>query len=142
MRIYVAGPMTGIPQFNFPLFDEVAEALREAGEDVHNPAEMDDPSTRKEAMASKDGVLVGGMCNGHTWGDFLSRDVKIVADDTDGICVLPGWHKSKGARLEVFVAMQQDKPIYWWSVACKCKFGPMCYDEVLEAIEIGMGEWA
>ena len=39
--LYVAGPMRGIPKFNFPLFDEVAEALRHKGHTVINPADMD-----------------------------------------------------------------------------------------------------
>lgn len=103
MKVYVAGPMTGIPQFNFPAFDAAANDLRAVGHDVHSPAEMDDPATRAEAMASPDGAPGSGSANGETWGDFLARDVKLIADGgIETIFVLPGWQKSRGARQETF----------------------------------------
>ena len=112
MKLYVAGPMSGIPQFNYPAFIAAADKLRAAGHEVINPAEMDDPETKAEAMASEDGVLVGGTCNGETWGDFLARDVKIVADDVDGVVVLDNWFTSRGARLEAFIAVNCQKPVF------------------------------
>lgn len=103
-KLYVAGPMTGIPSFNFPTFDAAAAELRAAGYDVVSPAEMDDPDTRAAAMASPDGAPGTGSSNGETWGDFLARDVKLIADGgIEGIVVLPGWERSRGARLETFV---------------------------------------
>lgn len=105
MRLYVAGPMTGLPQFNFPAFDVAAKALREAGHEVTSPAELDDPEDRAAALASPDGHMHGGHHMNKTWGDFLSRDVKLLADGgLQGVVVLPGWDKSRGARLETFVA--------------------------------------
>ena len=109
---YLAGPMTGYPSFNYPLFDTVAESLRDSGYDIQSPAEMDDDATRAEAMASPDGRLDdAGMSSGQTWGDFLSRDVKLIADGCSGIILLPRWYESKGARLEVYVAMQCGYPV-------------------------------
>lgn len=105
MRVYIAGPMTGIPQFNYPAFIEAAGNLRAWGYEVFSPAEMDDPATAAAAMASKDGAPGSGSANGETWGDFLARDVKLLADDgIEAVVVLPGWHQSRGARLETFVA--------------------------------------
>lgn len=104
-HVYIAGPMTGLPQFNIPAFDRAAGYLRGAGFTVSSPAELDDPNTRAAALASPDGAPGTGSANGETWGDFLSRDVKLIADGgIEVICVLPGWQRSPGARLETFVA--------------------------------------
>lgn len=39
-RIYISGPMTGLPDFNFPAFHDAAARLRERGHEVANPAEI------------------------------------------------------------------------------------------------------
>lgn len=112
-KVYLAGPMTGIPKFNFPAFLEAAGKLREMGHEVVSPAELDMEDVSNTAMQSEDGKLSeDGTTSGHTFGDFLARDVKIVADEVDGVVCLPNWFKSKGARLEVYVALISDKPVY------------------------------
>jgi hypothetical protein len=113
VRLYIAGPMTGIPQFNYQAFISAAADLRSMGFDVVSPAELDDPEDRAAALASPDGkMLTYTAGTGKTWGDFLARDVKLLADDgIEGIFVLPGWEKSKGARLETFVGHLNGLPI-------------------------------
>lgn len=113
MRLYLAGPMTGHAQFNFPRFDAMAEGLRALGHEVQSPAELDDPATRAAALASKDGHPGSGSVNGNTWGDFLARDVKLVADGVDGVAVFHDWWTSKGARLEAYCAHLTGKPVFW-----------------------------
>lgn len=112
MKLYVCGPMSHRPQFNIPAFDAAAEALRALGHEVINPAEEDSPAVRAAALASPHGDPADLIPTGETWGDMLARDVKIVADGIDGVVVLPGWHASRGARLEVFVALLCCKPIH------------------------------
>lgn len=112
MKAYLANKMTGKPFFNYPWFDTAATDLRARGIDVQSPAEMDDPATRKAAMASPDGAPGSGVANGETWGDFLARDVKLIADGgIEAIIVGPEWTASKGAKLETFVAYQLGLPI-------------------------------
>jgi hypothetical protein len=112
VKVYIAGPMTGIPQFNYPAFDAAAADLRRQGFDVVSPAELDDPEARDAAMASPDGDLSAfDTQTGKTWGDLLARDVKLVADVVEGVVVLDGWERSRGARLETFVAELCSKPI-------------------------------
>jgi hypothetical protein len=84
--IYVSGPMTGLPDFNFPAFQEAAAALRAKGGVVVNPAELDGRDT-------------GPM----TWEDYLRRDIRALMDCTH-IALLPGWEGSRGARLEAHIA--------------------------------------
>lgn len=105
-RLYMAGPMTGIPQFNFPAFDRAASDLRARGYEIVSPAELDDPVDRAAALASPDGsALSYGTGVKKSWGEFLARDVKLIADDgIEGVVVLTGWENSRGARLETFVA--------------------------------------
>jgi hypothetical protein len=97
--------MTGLPQFNYPAFYAAADALRSMGMDVVSPAEMDDPIVQRASLASPDGNLNTIDTHGQTWGDFLARDVKLLADDgIEAVVALPGWANSKGARLETYVA--------------------------------------
>lgn len=112
-KLYLAGPMTGYPQFNFPAFADAARVLRAQGIEIISPAEMDEElGIAGQALASTDGKLVDGKIAGNTWGDLLARDVKIVADTVDGIAVLPGWERSKGAKLEITVALLAGKAVY------------------------------
>jgi hypothetical protein len=109
MKIYLAGPMSGYPQFNFPLFYKAAAQLRADGWNVVSPAELDadtDAEIPETALASVSGSHKD-LVPGHTWGSLLARDVKMLADDgIQGIVFLPDWQKSRGARLEAFTGTQ------------------------------------
>lgn len=99
-KYYLAGPMTGIPDRNFPAFHAAAARLRELGLEIISPAELE----------WEQGLPVeGDLPEGSTYGDVLGRDVKIVIDDVVGLILLPGWEKSVGARIEAFVALQTNK---------------------------------
>lgn len=103
---YLAGPMSGIPSFNFPLFHSAAAELRSQGLHIVSPAETDPPDVQAAAIASPDGKLSpDGKVASETWGDMLARDVKMLADELDGIVFLPNWTRSRGARLEAFVGI-------------------------------------
>lgn len=98
MKCYIAGPMSGLPQSNFPAFDAAAAALRDRGYEVVSPAELDNAHDRAIALAD--------LPPTKTWGDFLARDVKLIADGgIECIVLLPDWYKSRGARLEAFIGL-------------------------------------
>ena len=101
MKVYVAGPMTGIPAFNIPAFDAAAQVLRARGFEVVSPAEVDGPVTREVLLQSATGDHAD-LPQTESWSFYLARDFRILADDgIDAIVTLPGWKDSKGARCEV-----------------------------------------
>ena len=113
LRYYIAGPMTGYPQFNVPLFDKVATQLRKDGLNVTSPAELDSAPMRALALASETGDVRDVISEG-TWGDCLARDVKMLADELDAIILLPKWEASRGAILEAFVGLLCGAEFFVW----------------------------
>lgn len=101
---YLAGPMSHLPQFNYPTFFRVANALRNSGFTIISPAEQDTEEQLELILASEDGDITKIPQVG-TWADFLAHDVKLIANEVSGIMLLPGWQKSSGARLECFIAL-------------------------------------
>lgn len=83
---YVAGPMSGYKDYNFPAF--YAKAAEERAKDytVINPAELDDD----------DGDLT------RPWDFYLRRDLRVLAE-CNRIVLLDGWENSHGANLEVHI---------------------------------------
>lgn len=92
-RAYIAGPMTGIPDYNFPAFYAAEEALRKAGWNSVNPARMDD-------IAGDGGPGIEPQPHEH----YMHRDLPHLWRCTH-IAVLPGWVTSRGARIEVGTAL-------------------------------------
>lgn len=137
--VYLAGPMSGRPMFNFPMFDAVAAMLRAQGWAVVSPAELDSPAIREAAMASSDGAPMGNV-DGEavTWGMFLARDVAVVADQSAGVMLLPGWEESRGAKLEAFTALQCYLPIWEWLPA-RCEARDRTPKEIMDRIASGVG---
>jgi len=86
-RWYLAGPMSGFPEHNFPLFHAETARLRALGYDIVNPAEIN-----TDAVAPD-------------WAECLKRDIPQLCT-CDGVIVLEGWSKSRGASLEVHIARQ------------------------------------
>lgn len=93
MRVYIAGPMSGLPEFNFPAFHDAAERWRVHGHDAVNPAELDDGDTTKP------------------YGYYIKRDLLLLLD-CEAIAMLPGWRNSRGANLELLVAEALGLPVY------------------------------
>ena len=86
-RIYIAGPMTGHSDHNFPAFHAAAERLRNASWDVVNPAENFAGRTDLPRET------------------YLRADVGLLVQ-CDAITLLPGWEESRGAKLEYLLARE------------------------------------
>lgn len=104
MRIYLAGPMRGIPNFNAPAFKAAATALREAGHIVFSPAERDELVHGPAALWSPTGKLADAEAHGFDLHVALKADLIWLCDCADAIALLPGWETSRGATAERAVA--------------------------------------
>lgn len=98
--VYLAGPMTGYPEYNFPAFRAVAAELRAAGHEVWSPAEQDEELDGFNPATDKAESFV----------HYMRRDLPAVMGAA-AVWVLPGWEKSKGAQLEVHVARECGIPV-------------------------------
>ena len=88
--IYIAGPMTGYEDFNFPAFFSTAEAFEEGGWETINPAAHD-----LELWTDMEGVKKYA-----NYRDCLGWDLEQICYSADAIAMMPGWEASKGARAE------------------------------------------
>jgi len=105
---YIAGPMTGIPEFNFPMFDAVAERLRADGWVVISPAEMDRADGFDESGLTGHEALTNEQRH-----RFAHNDIGALLR-VDAIVMLPGWRNSTGARNEYSVASWLGRDTLEW----------------------------
>ncbi len=106
-RVYIAGPMTGQQDRNFPLFFSVERSLRAQGYRPINPARNDGPSVSTAVQNANQ--------SGLSWADYMRMDLRRLSR-SDAICLLPGWYNSKGAGLERTIAEALGMPVYVWHV--------------------------
>lgn len=84
-RLYLAGPMTGLPEFNYPAFHAAAKQLRGAGYAVENPAESEMPLEKPE------------------WSDWMRLAIEKLIR-CDHLAFLPGVMGSRGGRIKCNLA--------------------------------------
>jgi hypothetical protein len=90
--VYIAGPMTGLPDLNYPAFNAAEEALTAAGHAVLNPA--------------RNGTIVGS----NAWQQYMRLSIAQVLQ-AEAVALLPGWVNSRGATLERRIAKALDLQI-------------------------------
>lgn len=102
MKVYLAGPMRGYPEFNFPMFMKAAKGLRAQGMVVFNPAESDNEKHGTDiSKGNKTGdESVAAAQHGFSLREALERDMVWICRNADAIALLPGWQQSKGATAE------------------------------------------
>ena len=94
--LYLAGPMTGLPEFNYPAFNSAAGRLRASGFEVLNPAE------NKPEIPD--------------WVGYMREAIACLVR-ADAVAVLPGASDSRGARLEMKLAVELEmrvRPVRAW----------------------------
>jgi len=97
MTLYLSGPMAGVPGHNVPLFTEATAVLRREGHSVLSPHEISPPGESR------------------TWEEALRRDlIAMLKYDDIAIVLLPGWSGSRGAKLELYVAVALNFPVFYY----------------------------
>lgn len=84
-KIYLSGPMQGLPEHNVPAFNRAAETLRALGHEVMNPGEHQNEARRDLKPV------------------FLSY-CEYIIHRADMLVILPGWENSKGVAAEKALA--------------------------------------
>jgi len=90
--LYIAGPMSGLPDSNYPAFFAAEDRLRAVGyHRILNPARS--------------------LCpDGSSWDAYM-RSALVMVAQCEGIALLPGSHNSRGARLERQIAEAMGWPV-------------------------------
>lgn len=88
MKVYIAGPMSGLPEFNYPAFNAAEGTLLVAGHFPLNPARSEEHNHTGKPQA---------------WDWYMRHALRMVAD-AEGVALLDGWENSRGATLEHHVA--------------------------------------
>lgn len=101
MKIYLAGPMRGYPEFNFPAFYRYAAQLREQGHEVFSPAEKDNQRHGKDISKGMTGDLEQLVkTHGFNLREALHDDLSFICLSAEAVALMPGWTGSKGACAE------------------------------------------
>lgn len=108
MKLYISGPMRGLPEFNFPAFLEAGKMLRKMGHKPLSPAQRD----------LDNGFDPTGYCGwedlaslGFSLREALAEDCRMICEEAEGVVVLDGWEDSKGAKAEVALGQALGLPI-------------------------------
>lgn len=106
-KIYIAGPMTGYPDWNFPAFDGLYSLLTQRGWTVISPTDLDRAFEGWVDFPPDD-----FKPDKETRERFIRRDLEAIMQ-VDAMIMLRGWPKSIGASAERALAMWRGIPIYY-----------------------------
>lgn len=111
-QIYIAGPMSGIPDWNYPAFFSAEEALSSMGWVVKNPARKDEEMGYDDTEAKAGGDTALAIAKGtFNFREAFEWDIKQILNG-DAIYMLRGWESSPGACAEhaTAVVMRKNYP--------------------------------
>ena len=109
MRLYLSGPMTGLPDHNRAAFAAATTRFRDLGHFVINPAELSEQFGKWEdvSIAFEKWYEYGGALA----DEFLRIVMAVMQADIaalrscDAIYLLRGWETSRGAKKELAEAI-------------------------------------
>lgn len=107
-QVYIAGPMRGHVDYNFPAFYQAEAMLDLWGFKVRNPARMD-VQAGKAAFNRATGTVIPDTS--FKIEEVLRRDFDAIRQ-VNAIVVLPGWETSQGAQRELAFAQSIGIPVY------------------------------
>lgn len=93
-KIYISGAMTGLPDCNYPKFDEVENELLNQGHAVVNPANI-----------ARGLMVPDHLTDEEKWQMYIDEDLKYLGRCTH-IYMLQGWESSRGAKIEYKKALE------------------------------------
>lgn len=100
MRVFISGPVSGMPDNNVAAFATAAYRLRKAGHEVYSPVESVPPElshTQTMIMCLQELARDSGTVPVYMDKPVLKPLYKVMVQ-------LDGWEESPGARLEAEVA--------------------------------------
>jgi len=99
--VYIAGPMRGLPRYNFEAFLQAAKDIRDSGLKVLCPAELDMKERDINPFAMPEDTDWAACPEGFTFETIIQADLdSIKAFGCNAMYMLEGWEKSTGAKRE------------------------------------------
>ena len=99
-KVFLSGPMTGYPGYNFYKFNTIEKELVDAGIECVNPVHICKKYKEEHVLADK-AVF-----------DKMIAEEQEAERGCDAILLLDGWQMSKGVRLELKIALEMDMQIF------------------------------
>ncbi len=123
MKVYLAGPITGIKNDNQNEFIRIKELLQsdEFGYDVISPFDFTTPPDNKEQITEQ-----------ALWNYYMRNCLfRLLGNDIELVCLMKGWKNSKGASAEAYMAEKAGIKV----VEIRENNGKVSFDEIGEEEE-------
>ena len=100
LKVYIAGPMSSVfPDWNQTGFAEAEQWLTQQGMEPVNPHSLHPPPPPMSEVDFESDLWK------QAWCQYVRTDIATMMT-CDAVLVLPGWERSEGARIEVWLAQR------------------------------------
>lgn len=112
MKVYLATPISGIPQMNLPACQRAKEVLESLGHQVFLPHNIEPfPHEGPCPYAPEYPGITGQKHNGYC---YLRADIAFMLRYCDAVVMMPGWERSRGALAERRAALGVRMPVHYY----------------------------